>query len=147
MAPSSLFYEQSAHNTDPSIPRLIEGAELVKSVRVLLRNEDWVRLAEQARRWRSGEIESAVPDMCFEEMEDMAVAALTLESLEELRRCSKTSDVQAVREALKMCRELRSQDERTLKFVEWGVSFLCFFVFFLIILPFAELFLETNFIF
>ena len=65
-------------------------------------------------------MKSSVPDMCLDEMDDMCVAVLTLEALEELRRSSKTSNVVEVRNAISTCSQLNSNDERTVSFIQWG---------------------------
>jgi len=102
-----------------AMEKLVDGSEIVLSIRQLLKNDCWVRLAEHAQSYRRGDMHT-IPDMCHDEMKDMCIAALTLDCLESLRNAVRTSDIQTTEDALVPCLELNSTDERTIHFVDWG---------------------------
>ncbi len=111
---------RSGKATQQHLPDLLERSDMLVAVRRLVMAENWEALAERARTYQVGEFR--VPDMCREEMDSIAVAALTLEAIERLRKAVTSSDIGKTSAAVDAIADLRSEDERTLRYMSWGAT-------------------------
>ena len=113
----------------PETISLIAGGDFIVNIRRLLLNNngnfvpgvigpDWKTLTNISKRYELGEIE--LPEVCRVEMQTISKGVLALEAVESLRNIVHKSDIRATEEAVNRLTQLRSVDERTLSFIEWG---------------------------